>query len=58
MPKADRMTVKDFPEGGFSTLGYTPFGYLGYDHTRKPTEEEKEILQHMYRICKSISAFS
>ena len=48
MPKADRMTVEDFPEGGYSTLGYTPFGYLGYDHTRPPTEEEKDILK---RIC-------
>ena len=48
MPKDERMTVKDFPEGGYSTLGYTPFGYLGYDHTRLPTEEEKDILK---RIC-------
>ena len=48
MPKKDRMTIKDFPKGGYSTLGYTPFGYLGYDHTRPPTEEEKDILK---RIC-------
>jgi signal transduction histidine kinase len=48
MPKKDRMTTKDFPNGGYSTLGYTPFGYLGYDHTRPPTEEEKDILK---RIC-------
>ena len=48
MPKKDRITTKDFPNGGYSTLGYTPFGYLGYDHTRPPTEEEKDILK---RIC-------
>ena len=48
MPEKDRMTADDFPNGGYSVLGYTPFGYLGYDHICGPTEEEKDILT---RIC-------
>ena len=48
MPKADRMGPEDFPEGGYSMAGYTPFGYLGYDHQRMATEEEQEILS---RFC-------
>ncbi|NNC60757.1 MAG: hypothetical protein HKO11_00355, partial [Eudoraea sp.] len=48
MPKADRMGPEDFPEGGYSIAGYTPFGYLGYDHQRQATEEEQEILA---RFC-------
>jgi len=48
MPEADRMGPDDFPEGGYSMAGYTPFGYLGFDHQRKATEEEKEILS---RFC-------
>ncbi|MGB5667489.1 MAG: hypothetical protein WBM53_11605, partial [Maribacter sp.] len=48
MPKRDRIGPHDFPEGGYSMAGYTPFGYLGYDHQRQATDEEKEILT---RFC-------
>ncbi|MGB5378186.1 nuclear transport factor 2 family protein, partial [Muriicola sp.] len=48
MPEEDRMGSDDFPDGGYSMAGYTPFGYLGYDHQRKATEEEKDILS---RFC-------
>ncbi|MCS5491319.1 ATP-binding protein [Algoriphagus limi] len=48
MPEEDRMGPEDFPEGGYSMAGYTPFGYLGYDHQRQASEEEKEILS---RFC-------
>ncbi|MFH6767988.1 ATP-binding protein [Gaetbulibacter aquiaggeris] len=48
MPKKERMGVDDFPNGGYSIAGYTPFGYLGYDHERDATEEEKDILS---RFC-------
>ncbi|TFG75564.1 MAG: hypothetical protein E4H26_05895 [Flavobacteriales bacterium] len=48
MPEGDRMGVDDFPDGGFSMAGHTPFGYLGYDHQRQATEEEKDILS---RFC-------
>ena len=44
MPKKERMTVDDFPKGGYTMHGYTPFGYLGYNHKREATEEEKNIL--------------
>ncbi len=48
MPKRDRIGVNDFPDGGYSMAGYTPYGYLGYDHQRQATEEEKDILS---RFC-------
>ncbi|HEY5689096.1 MAG TPA: ATP-binding protein [Yeosuana sp.] len=48
MPKKERMGVDDFPNGGYSIAGYTPFGYLGYDHERDATVEEKDILS---RFC-------
>ncbi|MFN1834776.1 ATP-binding protein [Balneola sp. MJW-20] len=44
MPPEERMSIDQFPEGGYTMHGYTPFGYIGYNHTRPPTEEEKEIL--------------
>ncbi|MEH6620746.1 hypothetical protein, partial [Maribacter arcticus] len=44
MPKEERMTADDFPDGGYTMHGYTPFGYIGYNHTREATEEEKNIL--------------
>jgi signal transduction histidine kinase len=44
MPAEERMTADDFPDGGYTMHGYTPFGYLGYNHTREATEEEKNIL--------------
>ena len=48
LPEDERMKMEYFPEGGFSMAGYTPFGYLGYDHQRPASEEEKEILS---RFC-------
>ncbi|MDZ7607138.1 MAG: hypothetical protein U5K79_16475 [Cyclobacteriaceae bacterium] len=42
------MGTDDFPDGGCSLAGYTPFGYLGYDHQQVATGEEKEILS---RFC-------
>ena len=44
MPKEERMTANDFPDGGYTMHGYTPFGYIGYNHTREATEVEKNIL--------------
>ncbi len=44
MPANERMTPDHFPEGGYTMHGHTRFGYIGYNHTRLPTEEEKEIL--------------
>ncbi len=44
MPQEERMTMADYPNGGYSMHGYCKFGYIGYNHTRLPTDEEKEIL--------------
>ncbi len=44
MPADERMSPEHFPEGGYTMHGHTRFGYIGYNHTRVPTEEEKEIL--------------
>jgi hypothetical protein len=52
MPEDERMKIEYFPEGGYSMAGYTPFGYLGYDHQRQATEEEKNILS---RFCQEFT---
>ncbi len=44
MPADERMSPEHFPEGGYTMHGHTRFGYIGYNHTRLPTEEEKDIL--------------
>ncbi len=44
MPDDAKPAVEDFPDGLFITEGYCKFGYLGFAHSRKPTEEEKEIV--------------
>ena len=44
MPEEERLTPEHFPEGGYSVQGHCKFGYIGYTHTREPSEEEKEIL--------------
>ncbi|QYH40854.1 GHKL domain-containing protein [Algoriphagus sp. NBT04N3] len=52
MPEDERMKLEYFPDGGYSMAGYTPFGYLGYDHLRPASPEEKEILS---RFCKEFT---
>ncbi|MGK7369894.1 MAG: hypothetical protein ACNS64_06735, partial [Candidatus Halalkalibacterium sp. M3_1C_030] len=44
MPEKERLTSSDFPGGGYAVHGYCKFGYLGYNHHRPPSDEEKEIL--------------
>ena len=44
MPADAIMDPDDFPDGMFDTLGYHKFGYLGFHHYRKATEEETNIL--------------
>jgi len=45
IPKKARPEIKDFPDGLFITEGYCRFGYIGFAHHRKPTEEEKDIVK-------------
>jgi signal transduction histidine kinase len=35
---------EDFPDGIYDALGYCKFGFLGFHHHRKTTEEENKIL--------------
>lgn len=45
IPPEARYFPKDFPEGVFITQGYCKFGYVGFGHNRKATEEEKEVVK-------------
>ncbi|MGA9237438.1 hypothetical protein, partial [Robiginitalea sp.] len=44
MPKKYRVGPKDFPNGLYSCEGQNKFGYLGFNHSRPPTEEEISIV--------------
>ncbi len=44
MPEDAIMSPEDFPDGIFDALGYCKFGYIGFHHHRKATEEEQRIL--------------
>jgi len=44
MPEDAIMSPEDFPNGIFDALGYCKFGYIGFHHHRKATEEEQRIL--------------
>ena len=44
IPEHVRPGVEDFPNGLFITEGYCQFGYIGFAHNRKPTQEEKDIV--------------
>jgi hypothetical protein len=44
MPEDAIMSPEDFPDGIFDALGYCKFGYIGFHHYRKATEEEENIL--------------
>ena len=44
MPAEAIMSPEDFPDGIYDALGYCKFGYLGFHHFRKTTEEENRIL--------------
>jgi len=44
LPEGSKMQIEDFPNGIYTTQGHCKFGYLGFNHTRKATEEEKTIV--------------
>jgi signal transduction histidine kinase len=45
MPSESIMNPEvDFPDGMYDALGYCKFGYLGFHHNRKTTEDENRIL--------------
>jgi hypothetical protein len=49
MPEDARPTMADVPNGLYITEGYFKFGYLGFSHKRKATEEEKTIVLRFAR---------
>jgi len=44
LPEGHKIKPQDFPGGLFTTQGHFKFGYIGFNHSRKATEEEKEIV--------------
>ncbi len=49
MPKKYRIGPGDFPDGLYSCEGQNRFGYLGFNHSRPPTEEEISIVVRFAR---------
>jgi len=47
IPEEARPKIEHFPNGLFITEGYCRFGYIGFAHDRRPTEEEKEIVRRL-----------
>jgi len=43
MPEDAWVYPKDYPDGLYNTFGYCKFGFIGFDHTRPATNEEKNI---------------
>jgi signal transduction histidine kinase len=44
MPEESRVRIEDFPNGLYTVQGHCKFGYLGFHHHRRATEEEKNII--------------
>ena len=44
LPEGSEMRIEDFPDGLYTTQANCKFGYLGFNHRRRATEEEKEVV--------------
>ncbi|MEO5947432.1 MAG: ATP-binding protein [Chitinophagaceae bacterium] len=44
MPEDAKITPEDYPSGIYHTAGKLPFGYIGMNQVRKPTEEEEQVV--------------
>ena len=44
LPEEQKIYPSDFPDGLDTTQGHCKYGYIGFNHTRRGTEEEKEIV--------------
>jgi signal transduction histidine kinase len=44
LPKGHKIYPKDFPDGLYTTQGHFKFGYIGFNHKRRATDEEKSIV--------------
>jgi signal transduction histidine kinase len=43
LPEDERPLPEDFPDGDYVVEGYCKYGYIGYNASRPPSDEEKEI---------------
>ncbi|TFG75563.1 MAG: hypothetical protein E4H26_05890 [Flavobacteriales bacterium] len=44
LPEGQKLYPEDFPNGLYTTQGHCKYGYIGFNHSRRATEEEKEIV--------------
>ncbi|MDM9630940.1 sensor histidine kinase [Robiginitalea aurantiaca] len=44
LPEDQRIYASDYPEGLYTTQGHCNYGYIGFNHSRRATEEEKELV--------------
>ncbi len=49
LPEGSKVYPEDFPDGVYTTQAYCTFGYLGFDHTRAASGEEKNIVLRFAR---------
>jgi signal transduction histidine kinase len=47
IPAEAKFFPEDFPDGMYITQGYCKFGYIGFGHNRKITEEEQVVVRRM-----------
>ena len=47
LPEDERPLPDDFPDGDYVVEGYCKYGYIGYNASRPPTVEEKEITRRI-----------
>ncbi|MGB5273865.1 MAG: ATP-binding protein, partial [Flavobacteriaceae bacterium] len=44
LPEGQKIYPLDFPDGLYTTQGHCKYGYIGFNHSRRATEEEKDIV--------------
>ena len=44
LPEGQKLVPEDFPDGLYTTQGHCKYGFIGFNHSRRATEEEKEIV--------------
>ncbi len=44
LPEEHKIVPEDFPDGFYTTQGHCKYGFIGFNHSRRATEEEKEIV--------------
>ena len=44
LPEEHKIVPEDFPNGFYTTQGHCKYGFIGFNHSRRATEEEKDIV--------------